>query len=151
MFLLKLNPNVNYIQGRKWQGEGGKASVAAIECAWLLQLTDNWWSPTLKSQAICIPSSSFSEVFSSIGKILLQGHVGIPPLLCVFTLKLYTTLHLNERQTSGIYKGNLEEEFHSYSAEAEGKELSSSPAKQILYSPCFLLPFISLSFPSLAS
>ena len=50
-----------------------------------------------------------------------------------------------------IYKGNLEEEFHCYSAEAEGKELTSSPAKQILCSPCFLLPFISISFPLHAS
>lgn len=131
--------------------ERERESVVAIDCAWLLQLADNWWSPTLRFQAICIPSSSFSVVFSSIGKILLQGHVGIPPLLCVSTLKLYTTLHLNERQTSGIYKGDLEEEFHSYSAEAEGKELTSSPAKQILYPSCFLLPFISISFPLYAS
>lgn len=50
-----------------------------------------------------------------------------------------------------IYKGDLEEESHSYSAEAEGKELTSSAAKRILLSPCFLLPFISISFPLHAS
>lgn len=97
VFSFKLNPNVNQIPERKWQRE----MVWSCYRMCLAALAPrNGRSTTLKFQAICIPSSSFSVVSSSIGKILLQGHVGIPPLLCVFTLKLYTTLHLNERQTS---------------------------------------------------
>lgn len=64
------------------------------------------------------------------------------------SIQLYTWMNA---KPPWIYKGNLEEEFHSYSAEAEGKESTSSPAKQILSSPCFLLPFISISFPLHAS
>lgn len=85
-----LNETRMWTRFRKGNGrereERARGAVVAIECAWLLQLSDNWWSPTLKFQAIWIPGSSFSVVFSSIGKILSQGHVGIPPLLRVFTL-----------------------------------------------------------------
>lgn len=92
--------------------EGGRGAVVAIECAWLLQLTDNWWSPTLKFQAIWIPSSSFSVVFSSIGKILFAGSCRDPtPSPCFHSVALHNFTPEWTPNLSGYIKGSLRRNF----------------------------------------
>jgi len=75
----------------------GLSPKAAVRCPRVLRYPPK---PQTGILQLVYLNSSFTAVFSPIGKRSSQAHVGVPPLLWVFILKLSTTLHLNECQAS---------------------------------------------------